>query len=89
MLRKDGKSYKGTHSLLVVTMEIRYDEEADAIYIKLRDGDFAKNKIIDDLTILDLDKEDNLLGIELLDASKRIPPKSLSKIYVKNLSVAR
>ena len=54
-------------------MEISYDKEADAMYIEFRKGDFASNKKIDDFTIIDLDKENNILGIELLDASKRIP----------------
>ncbi|MDO8628421.1 MAG: DUF2283 domain-containing protein [Nanoarchaeota archaeon] len=69
-------------------MEIKYDKEADAIYIRLREGTFAKNKIVDDITILDLDKDDNILGIELLDASKRIPEKSLLTLHVKNIAVA-
>lgn len=71
-------------------MEINYDKEADAIYIGFRTGEFAKNKKIDDFTIIDLDKNNNILGIELLDASKRIPKESLSKVNVKNLlTVAR
>jgi uncharacterized protein YuzE len=60
-------------------MEISYDKEADAMYIEFRKGEFAKNRKIDDFTIIDLDKEENILGIELLDASKRIPPESLSQ----------
>ncbi len=64
-------------------MEISYDKKADAIYIEFRKGEFAKNKKVDDLTILDLDSEDNLLGLELLDASKRIPSESLSEVNVK------
>ncbi|HLC20094.1 MAG TPA: DUF2283 domain-containing protein [Candidatus Nanoarchaeia archaeon] len=66
-------------------MEITYDKEADAMYIEFRRGTFAKNKKIDDFTIIDLDEQDNLLGIELLDVSKRIPPESLSEVSVKNL----
>ena len=66
-------------------MEISYDKDADAMYMEFRKGEFAKNKIIDDLTIIDLDKEGNILGIEILDASKQIPIESLSKINVKNL----
>ncbi|MEK6915031.1 MAG: DUF2283 domain-containing protein [Nanoarchaeota archaeon] len=66
-------------------MEITYDKEADAIYIEFRSGEFAKNKKIDDFTIIDLDKDSNILGIELLNVSKRIPLKSLSQINVKNL----
>jgi len=66
-------------------MEISYDKEADAMYIEFRKGEFAKNKKIDDFTIIDLDKDDNILGIELLEVSKRIPIESLSEVNVKNL----
>jgi len=69
-------------------MEISYDKEADAMYIEFRKGEFAKNKKIDDFTIIDLDQEGNILGIELLDASKRIPIESLSEVNVKNLPEA-
>ncbi len=66
-------------------MEITYDKEADALYIEFQKGKFHRNNKIDDFTIIDLDKNGNLLGIELLDVSKRIPPKSLSEVSVKNL----
>jgi len=66
-------------------MEINYDKEADAVYIKFQKGDFAKNKKLDDFTIIDLDKKGNILGIELLYVSKRIPIESLSEVNVKNL----
>lgn len=66
-------------------MEISYDKEANAMYIEFRKGEFAKNKRIDDFTIIDLDKEGKLLGIELLEVSTRIPIESLSEIHVKNL----
>ena len=70
-------------------MEIRYDKDADAMYIKLRKGEFAKNKVIDDLTIFDLDSKGNLLGIELLDASKRFSKKSLQEIRVKDMILVK
>lgn len=66
-------------------MEITYDKNADAMYIKFRDGIFNSNKIIDRETIVDLDSNGNLLGIEFLSISKRIPLKSLSKISFKRL----
>ena len=67
-------------------MEIKYDKKADAAYIKFRRGTFAKNKKIDDFTVIDLDKKGNILGIEILDASKRIPLKSLSEVHVKKVT---
>jgi len=69
-------------------MEISYDKEADAMYIEFRKGEFTKNKKIDDFTIVDLDAKGNILGIELLEVSKRIPAKSLSEIHFKNLLAA-
>ena len=66
-------------------MEITYDKEADAMYIEFRKGKFFKNNKIDDFTIIDLDEKANILGIELLDVSKRIPVESLREINVKNL----
>jgi len=66
-------------------MEITYDKEADAMYIRFRNGKFSKNKVIDRQTIIDFDKEGNMLGIEILRVSKRVPLKSLSEISVKNL----
>ncbi len=55
------------------------------MYIEFRKGEFARNKKIDDSTIIDLDIGGNILGIELLDVSKRIPVESLSEVNVKNL----
>lgn len=69
-------------------MEINYDKEADAMYLELRKGEFARNKKIDDFTIVDLDKDGHILGIEFLDVSKRIPKASLAEVRVRNLAVA-
>ncbi len=66
-------------------MEITFDKDADAVYIEFSSGDFASNKKMDDNTILDLDEKGNILGIELLNVSKRIPKNFLSEVNVKNL----
>ena len=65
-----------------------YSEIYGIIFTHSRKGKFAKNKKIDDFTIIDLDKKGNILGIELLDVSKRIPRESLSQVNVKNLLIA-
>lgn len=71
-----------------IKMDITYDKEADALYIQFREGTFAKNKKIDDYTIIDLDKESHILGRELLWVSERIPLESLSHIHLKHVPVA-
>ena len=70
-------------------MEITYEKEADAIYIEFSDAEFSKNKKIDDKTIIDLDKDGNLIGIELLDVSHRIPKDFLTNVKVKNITLTQ
>ena len=66
-------------------MEITFDKDADAVYIEFSSGNFSSNKKMDDSTILDLDEKGNILGIELLNVSRRISKDFLSEINVKNL----
>lgn len=64
-------------------MKISYDKQADAIYIAFKKGVFGSNKKIDDATVIDMDKEGKLLGIEFLSASKRIPPQEIADVKVR------
>mgnify|MGYP001563850250 CR=1 FL=1 len=66
-------------------MKITYDKEADAMYIEFSSEKFASDKKLDNNTIIDLDKNGNIIGIELLSVSKRLPKDFLSDISVKNL----
>jgi uncharacterized protein YuzE len=66
-------------------MEISYDKNADAMYIRLVKGPFDRNRKIDDFTVLDLDKDGRLLGIEFLAVSKRFPTKTFSEVHLKNM----
>tara|TARA_Y100000034_G_C6823003_1_gene370864 strand:- start:466 stop:645 length:180 start_codon:yes stop_codon:yes gene_type:complete len=53
-------------------MRINYDERANTMYIEFRKGTFAKNKKVDDFTIIELDEHDNILGIEILDTKLQL-----------------
>ena len=64
-------------------MEISLDLKADALYIKFQEGKFAKNKRIDEDTIIDLGTNGRLLGIEMLNVIKKVPVKDLSDVSVK------
>jgi uncharacterized protein YuzE len=66
-----------------MTVEIKIDFKADALYIKFQKGKFAKNKKIDEDTIVDFDKEGRLLGIEMLNITKKIPINQLSDVSIK------
>lgn len=51
-------------------IEISLDLRADALYLKFQEGKFAKNKKIDDDTIIDLDAKGRLLDMEILNVTK-------------------
>jgi uncharacterized protein YuzE len=68
-------------------MKIKYDPDADAMYITLREGKFHHNKEIDENMIIDYDKDNNMLGIELLFVKER-NPSLLKEFKVENLASA-
>jgi len=51
--------------------ELRYDKEADALYIRVRRGVIAESREVAPGIIIDLDEKGRILGIEVLDFSKR------------------
>jgi uncharacterized protein YuzE len=60
-------------------MNVTFDRKADALYIKLQAKKRArKTVIVQEGVMVDIDKADNIFGIEILDASHRMPAKALS-----------
>ncbi|HLC85824.1 MAG TPA: DUF2283 domain-containing protein [Candidatus Nanoarchaeia archaeon] len=57
-------------------MRIEYDKEADAVYIyivsDIKEGEAKKTLQLNDDIILDFDKNEKLLDIEVLNASKHL-----------------
>ncbi len=66
-------------------MKITFDKKADAVYIEISNEEFAKNRKIDNETIIDLDKNGKIIGIELLNVSKRMAKDFLSDVRIQNL----
>lgn len=64
-------------------MKITYDPKIDAMYIKFQDGVFASNKEVEEGIILDIGKNNAILGIEILEASKRLKPKNISHLDIQ------
>mgnify|MGYP001562827658 CR=1 FL=1 len=64
-------------------MKITYDKEADAIYFyikyPIKKGESKKQIPVNPAIILDFDKNDKLLGIEVLFASKVLNKKVLKE----------
>ena len=68
-------------------MKIEYDKEADALYIQLRDALVEDNIDIEEGITVDLDENRHVVGIEILDASKKLSLKDIVNITIENLPV--
>ena len=60
-------------------MTLRYDPEADAVYIKLADGVYDESEEVSPGVILDFTLDGQVMGIEILNASKTLAPGAWSK----------
>ncbi len=70
-------------------MKIEYDKEADASYIQLREANVNDNIDIEDGVTIDLDGKKHIVGIEILDASKKLSLKDIVNIPIENLPVEK
>jgi uncharacterized protein YuzE len=52
-------------------MKIKFDKEADAIYLRLSDAEIVVSDEEKPGIVIDYDKDGNIVGIELLEASKK------------------
>lgn len=50
-----------------------YDLDADALYVKLADQKVARTAEIDEGTLVNLDADDNIVGIEVIQPERQWP----------------
>ena len=65
-------------------MKIKYDSDADAMYLTLRKDKVASTKEIDENTIIDFDKNGQVIGVEILFVKER-NPSLLKELQVEKL----
>ena len=70
-------------------MQILYDEKKDLLYFRLDDRkqNLINQRIADNI-VLDIGKDERIVGIEILDASKHLNLKSLLPVKYKISSKA-
>ena len=64
-------------------MKVKYDEKADAMYIRFSESPYFESDEIKDGIIVDYDKDGKVIGFEILDVSDKLPKGSLSKISIE------
>ena len=69
-------------------MKITYDPEADALYILLHKAKPSDGVDIEEGVTVDVDGDGHIIGVEILDASKRLTPEELINVSYENLLLA-
>jgi uncharacterized protein YuzE len=62
-------------------MRVRVDHGADAVYLNLTDRPIKESEEVADGVIVDYDEEDRIVGVEILDASKRTDDPAVLKQF--------
>lgn len=66
-------------------VKIEYDPEADALYVQIREARADDNIDIEEGVTVDVDENKHIVGVEILDASKRLSASDLSSITIQKL----
>jgi len=68
-------------------MKIEYDKDADALYILLKEAPVEDNIDIEEGITVDFDANKHIVGIEILDASKKLSLENITSVTISNLPV--
>ena len=61
-------------------MRMRYDEKADALYLRLDDSKIIESEEVQPGIVLDFNAEKQVVGIEVLDVKRRVPSADLTQL---------
>jgi len=65
-------------------MKVTIDPEADALYMRLSDTRIHDSEEVKPGIILDYAEQNNLIGIEILRVSERVPAASLKSVLIES-----
>ncbi|MFN2343307.1 MAG: DUF2283 domain-containing protein [Desulfonatronovibrio sp.] len=66
-------------------MRIKVDKETDALYFRLDENKIVESEEIQPGIILDFDAKNQVVGLEILDISKRTDKKNLSTMQFETV----
>ncbi|MBE2199650.1 MAG: DUF2283 domain-containing protein [Anaerolinea sp.] len=70
-------------------MQIDYDPDADAIYIRLREGEVDDTQVVNKYVYVDLDENGRPLGLEIFFASHILASQDVTSVTVNIGRAAR
>jgi uncharacterized protein YuzE len=66
-------------------MRIEYDKEVDALYIRIQEQYVARTQEVSEGVNLDFDAQGRLIGLEVIDATKRYSLADIFNLTTENL----
>jgi uncharacterized protein YuzE len=66
-------------------MRIKVDKESDALYLRLDEAAVVESEEVQPGVILDYDAAGNVVGVEILNLSKRVPPERLRVLQLETI----
>jgi len=66
-------------------MRLKVDTESDALYFRLDESDIIESEEIEPGVILDFNAKGDVVGIEMLNISKRVAPEKLRVIQFETV----
>ncbi|MCP4683776.1 MAG: DUF2283 domain-containing protein [Desulfobacterales bacterium] len=66
-------------------MKIEYDQEVDALYIRIQEKLVSRTKELEDGINLDIDEDGKIIGLEIIGATERYNQKDIFNIATENL----
>jgi len=67
-------------------MKIEYSKKADALYVYFKEKYVNSSKEVEEGIILDFDENNQIIGIEILDATARFGKSDIANINIENLA---
>lgn len=64
-------------------MNLRFNKEADALYLRLDDSAIVESEEVRPGVILDFNADDQVVGIEILHVGKRVAANALKEVSVQ------
>ncbi len=61
-------------------MKISYDPKVNALNIKFQEGNYEKSQELAEGIIVDYSTDEKIMSIEILDATEKIPSKTIENI---------
>lgn len=61
-------------------MKVHFDEQADAVYLRLDDSKIVESEEVSPGVVLDFDDKNQVVGVEILRVKQRVPSANLRQV---------